>query len=581
MNSYKNKSLVSLGVVLLFIVLINFVGQHFYTRIDLTSEKKYTLSDITVTQLENLDDIVFFKLYIDGKELPVGLKKLRKNIEEMLVEMKVIGGENISYEFINPNQNSNVKERNQLFNQLVKKGLDPVNIQEKTEEGNLTQKTVFTGGFVYYKGQEVKIEFLTNNPTLNEEQNLNNAIQDIEFSLMSAIKKLNQDVPDKIAFIEGHGELTKMETADIGMALKNYYSIERVKIDEKIYALTDRFTDDSITWGLINKYKAIIIAGPTEKFSEKDKFIIDQYLMNGGNVLLLLNGTTASMDSLASQPFTMAMVKSVNLEDQLFTYGFRINKDIIQDIQCAALPIDVSPVNSKRPDYKMFPWPFFPLVSGNIQNSISKNLNLVKMIFASSIDTLGYHSTIKRTPLLFTSKNSKRLNAPVRIDLRTVSHRADPRRFTMKHLPTAYLAEGEFKSLYNGRFTDKMYQTKEIKFQSHSKPAKLLIVSDASIMRNSVKRGYKGYIPMPLEKDTYTGQTYGNKAFLINAVNYLCDDSGILNMRNKDFKIRLLDSTKTIGRKWYWQIINVLLPIVLLSLFAIIFYGVRRRKYKY
>lgn len=580
MNSFKNKSITQLVAVLVLVLLINFVGQFFFTRIDLTSEKRYTLSNITKAQIKKLDDIVFFKIYLDGKELPPGLARLKTNIQEMLNEFKVIGGENIDFEFINPNDEVSKKDKNQVFQELIKKGLNPTNFQEKTEDGNLTQKVYFTGGFAYYKGNEVNLEFLKNNPNINADENLNNAIQDIEFILMSSIKMLSQNEPDRIAFIEGHGELSKAQTADLGKALKDFYAIERIRIDEKIYALCERRERDSSQWAIFNKYKAIIIAGPNQRFTEKDKYIIDQYIMNGGRVLWLLNGTTANMDSLAYAPFTMAMLKEINLEDQLFDYGIRVNPDLVQDMQCSAIPIDVSPIGSKYPDFKLFPWPFFPLIGSNYNHPITRNLNLVKMEFASSLDTIGHKKNLKRTPLLFTSNHSKKLNAPVRIGLNTVTHQLDPRQFNKSYVPTAYLLEGEFNSVYTNRLTEQFYTVSALKFLERSKPTKMIVVSDASIMRNDIKRTAQGYTPLPLEKDKYTGQIYGNKEFLINAINYLCDDSGILNMRSKDYKIRLLDTTKVNGHQFFWQFINLALPLILLFIFGVGNYWFRRKKYR-
>lgn len=576
---FRNKSLVQFFAILILIVLVNFVGNFFYTRIDLTSEHRYTLSEVSLNKLENLDDVIFFQIYLDGKELPPGLKRLQKNVKEMLDEFKIVGKENIAFEFINPNESAEKKEKNQIYQELIKKGLNPTNIQERSEEGSVIQKTIFTGGFAYYKGNEVSLEFLQNNPSLNAEQNLNNAVQDIEFVLMSSIKKLSQVNPEKIAFLEGNGELDKMHTADLGLALSKFYSIERISIDEKIYALSERRQRDSSDWAVFNKYKAIIIAGPSKKYTEKDKYIIDQYIMNGGNVLWLLNGTNASMDSLAFMGFTIAMPKDVNLEDQLFTYGLRINADLVEDMQCSAIPVDVSPIGSKQRDYKPYPWPFFPLTSGNYNHPITRNLNLVKMEFASSIDTIGHKPNLKRTPLLFTSNHSKQVNAPVRVGLEIFNHQLDPKLYPKKYIPTAYLLEGTFNSVFAGRLTSKFSSSSELSFKEKSKPAKMIVVADASIMKNALKRTPNGFTPEPLEKDRFTGQLYGNKSFLMNAVNYLCDDSGILNMRSKEYKIRLLDSTKITGHKLYWQLINLVLPLVLLLLFALINFIIRRRKF--
>ena len=577
--NFRKKSIIQFFAVITLIVLVNFVANVFYTRIDLTSEHRYTLSEVSKKNLKELDDLVFFQIYLDGKELPPGLVRLQNNVREMLDEFKVIAGENLAFEFINPNISVEKKEKNQIFKELIGKGLNPTNIHERSEEGSLSQKTIFTGGFVYYKGKEIEIEFLQNNPSLNAEQNLNNAIQDVEFALMSSIKKLSKVEPDVIAFIEGHGELDKMHTADLGKALSEFYHIERVSIDEKIYALSERRMRDSSNWAIFNKYKAIIIAGPTEKFTEKDKYIIDQYVMNGGNVMWLLNGTTANMDSLASMSFTMAMPQNINLEDQLFTYGVRVNADLVEDMQCSAIPVDVSPIGSKQREFKPYPWPFFPLTSGNYFHPITKNLNLVKMEFASSIDTIGRKPDLKRTVLLYTSSHSKKVNAPVRVGLETFNHTMDKKMFNYKYLPTAYLLEGSFKSVFAGRMTKQFSGASELSFKEQSKPTKMIVIGDVSLMKNALKRTPNGFTPRPLEKDRFTGQLYGNKTFLINAVNYLCDDSGILNMRSKEYKIRLLDKTKVNGNKLIWQLINLVLPLVLIFIFALGNYMIRRRKF--
>ncbi|MBN2669895.1 MAG: gliding motility-associated ABC transporter substrate-binding protein GldG [Bacteroidales bacterium] len=580
MKTFRKKSYINFLSLLVLIVLLNFIAQFFYIRLDLTSEKRFTLSKVTSHYLKELDDIVFIKIYLDGDELPPGLKRLKSSVEEILSEFKVIGGENVAFEFINPNESNDVKERNQIYKELMGKGLQPTNIQERTEEGALTQNTVFSGALVYFKGQEISVDFLENNPTLSADQNLNNAIEDIEYKLMSSIKKLSEDVMDKIAFIEGHGELGKAETADLGKSLSDYYSIERIKIDEKIYALSERRERDNGSWAVFNKYKAIIIAGPSEKYSERDKFIIDQFIMNGGRVLWLMNGTNANMDSLATASFTMAMIRDVNLEDQLFTYGVRINADLVQDMQCSAIPLDVSPIGSKYPDFKLFPWPFFPLVSGNIHHAITRNMNLIKMSFASTIDTIGKKSILKRTPLLFSSNHSKRLNAPVRVDLNIVNHQMDPKQFNQSYLPTAYLLEGKFNSVFKNRLTPDISESTAIKFKEISRETKMIVISDASIMQNTVKRTARGYTPEPLDRDKFTGQIYGNKSFLINAVHYLCDDTGILTMRNKEFKIRLLDPSKIEGHKTFWQMLNMLVPLSILGLFGAFNVIYRRKKYK-
>lgn len=579
MKILKNKTLIGFILVLVFILLINFIGELFFFRIDLTSEKRYTLSEITTQKLENLDDIVFFKIYLEGNELPPDIAKLRKSVEEILNEFRVYGGENIAFEFINPNENENKKSRNKLYKELISQGISPITVRDKDEEGGTSQKVIFTGGLAYYKGREIPIEFLKNNPHYAPEQNLNSSIEDIEFTLMSAIRSLSHDGKDKIAFIEGQGELSKEETADIVKSLSDFYDIERVKIDEKIYALSTRVERDSTNWASFNKYKALIIANPTQKFSEKDKFIIDQFLMNGGRILWLQNGTSANMDSLAYMPFSMAMIPDLNIQDQLFTYGVRINPNIIQDVQSASIPVNTAPIGSKYPNFKLFRWPFFPLANPSFKHAISRNLNLIKTEFPSSIDTIGIRKAIKRTILLRSSNHAKILNAPVRISLSSINMPIDENIYTKKNIPIACLLEGSFTSNFKGRIDKSISQASAIKFREHSVNTKMIVVADASIIKNNIKRTQNGYTPLPLEIDKYTHQVYGNKTFLINAINYLCDDSGILNMRAKDFKIRMLDDIKLKGNTLSWEILNLILPIILVLLIGLVIFVIRRKKY--
>ena len=571
-KNIKRSNVIQLIFGILIIILVNIISSYVFTRFDLTAEKRYSLSPATKEMLRNLDDIVYFHVYLEG-EFPAGFKRLRNATKEILDEFRAYS-DNIEYEFINPSKSDDPRERSDTYQLLVERGLNPTDLQVNTSDG-MKKQILFPGAIAIYKDSEIPLELLRTQLGMPPETVLNNSIQSLEFNLANAIKNLTTIKNPKIAFIKGHGELNELETADITRALRGYYVVERVKIDGQLNCLTERKQVDSATTAIRNKFEAIIIAKPDSAFSEKDKFIIDQFIMHGGKVLWLIDPVFATMDSLQSSDATMGITNDLNLGDQLFNYGVRLNTNLVMDLNAIPIPLTTGSI-AGQPQIEFFPWYFFPLVTPMIKHPIVNNLNAIKTEFISSLDTISVNG-IKKTILLKTSPYSRTVNAPVYINLNILQKEPDERLYNMPGQPVAVLLEGKFESIYLNRIPPSIQFNKEIEFKDYSKPTRMIIVADGDIIRNQLHYSH-GY-PLPLGYDQYIGQTFGNKEFILNAMNYLTDGPGLISIRSRELKLRLLDKTLIGKNKLFWQLFNVILPIVLIILFGITQALIRKRKY--
>lgn len=557
---------------LIIIILLNIIGSFVFTRFDLTAEKKYSLSPATKKLLKQIDDIVYFKIYLDGDDFPAGFKRLSNSTKEMLDEFRA-HNKNIQYEFINPNAITDKKQRNDLYKLLVEKGIQPTNLQVKAKGGS-SQQVIFPGAEVSYKTQTMPLQLLIDQMGIESENVLNNSIQALEYNISNVIRKLSIKSKPKIAIIEGHGELNNYAMYDITSALSQYYQVERVRLDEKINKLTNREISDTTATKISNIYKAIIIAKPDSSFSEKDKFIIDQYVMYGGKILWLIDPVFASMDSLKNTSQTVGITNELNLADQLFRYGVRLNTNLIMDISALQIPIVTGKVGN-QPQTSFLPWYFFPIIMPTANHPIVKNLNAIKTEFVSSIDTID--NGIKKTILLTSSKYSRLVNTPVIIDLAILRKEPEERLFNKPFQSVAVLLEGEFESNFSNRISTEISQSDKIGFLEKSKPTSMIVISDGDVIKSEFHYS-KGY-PLPLGYDQYTGQMFGNKEFILNCMNYLCDDSGLITVRSRELKLRMLDKTKIEKSKIQWQVINVVLPVVIVILFGFLMAFLRKRRY--
>lgn len=572
-NIRKNE-VISLAIIVAAIIAANLLGSVLYMRIDLTTEKRYTLSDTSKEILKNIDDYVFFRVYLEG-DFPADFKKLRKETKEMLDEFRAYS-RFIDYEFINPSESNNPNERTDTYKLLYQSGLNPTTLSDATRDGGSQQTIIWPCALISYREKEMPIDLLEGQNGNSREQVIEASTRSLEFKLIDAVKTMVSRKKASVAFIEGHGELNKDEVMDITRSLSKRYNVKRISIDEKITSLNRRSYESDSSVLIVPNYDAIIIAKPTTSFSEKDKFIIDQYIMYGGKVLWLVDPVFATMDSLRNQSSTMGIALDVNIEDQLFKYGVRINNNLVLDYNCASIAIVTGQVGG-QPQMEYYRWYYFPLLNAASENNIVSNINPVKADFASSIDATTSDIGIRKTPLLKTSDYSKTSGAPVLISLEMLKQRPSQKMFSQKGKNIAYLLEGSFESLYANRMTQQLLDSEEIGFKERSTPTSMIVVADGDIIRNQfdIRRG----TPLPLGFDQYTNVTYGNKDFISNAVSYLVDGEGLLSVKSREVKIRLLDARKIQSQSTVWQVINVVGPSVVIMILGAALALTRKKKY--
>lgn len=569
----KRKDIIGFIILVSILICVNFIGQYVFKRLDLTSENRYSISEPTRELLQSLEDVVYIKVYLEG-DFPASFKRLRNETKEMLDEFQAYSNGNLEFEFINPSEHPNIEERDKVYRNLYEKGLRPTDLEIKDDDG-VSKKVVWPGAIATYQDIETPIQLLKSQMGASPQLILNQSIESLEYELANTIKKITTPFVEKIAFIEGHGELNKFETADIVGSLREFYEVERISINGRIDALTSRRMLQDSSAAIQLKYAAIVIANPDTFFTEKDKFIIDQYAMYGGKIIWLLEHTSVSMDSLRNKNTTLAVTRALNIEDQLFKYGVRFNTDLIQDLRAAPIPV-VSGQYGNQVQTQLYPWLFYPLIASKNDHPINKNLDVVKLDFANSIDLVG-NNDLKKTVLLSTSKTTKLVKTPTRVSLNMLSYEPPVEQFQKQNVPVAVLVEGEFNSLYANRLTPQMKNASLIQVKDKSFDTQMLFISDGQFIRNEYKPSTNEYFALGFDK--YTKQVYANKTFFLNAMNYLLDDSGLILSNTKSFKIRLLNSQQIKENKQWIQIINTALPIVIIILIGVVFYLIRKKKY--
>ncbi len=561
--SPRSKSFLELAIGFVTIILIGYIASVAYLRFDLTTEKRYTLDRNTKDVLSNLDDIVHVKVYLDG-ELPLGFRYMQRELSELLGEFEVYGKRMFQFELIDPTSSTNKAEREAMLRDLTDKGLEPTNVQERDPKGGSTQRIIFPGAVVSYKGREAVVNLLKNNPALSGDENINISIQGFEYAILSAMLKLQPDSLPKLAFVHGHGQLDEFETGDIAQELVGQFEVHRVMLGGEV--------------GGLDPYSVVIMAGPTKRVSEADKLVLDQYIMGGGKVLWFVDGVTVSIDSLSNGATTLAYPNNHNLEDILFKYGARVNPTLIQDMQCSVIPVNVSlPGQDSR--FAPAPWVYYPLLNSPSNHPITRNLNIVSAKFVSPVDTVGLNPEVQKQILLKTSPYTRTVNVPAFINLAQIEQSPLERDFTQSNLPIAVLLEGEFPSVFTNRPLASLNNGNSFRFRENSLPTRMIVVADADIIRNDVSRRGDGAYITPLGYDRYTNQTYGNKDLVVNMVNYLSDDMGLMNLRSREFKLRLLDKNKVLEQRTKWQLLNLVVPSAVLLLFVIAWLLVRRKRY--
>ena len=544
------------------IIVLSLIAGSIKLRLDLTEDKRYTLSEPTREILEAIEKDVFVEVYLDG-EMPIPLKRLRRSVEEMLEEFRIVSNNHIDYDFINPAGAGNAQQRQAQYEALISKGLSPVNIMAGDDEGGSSQKMIFPGMIFNYEGQEIPLDILKNNQSASYEQNILHSVEALEYEMIQTIATITSDSVYRVAFIEGHGEYSELEVADITRSLARYFTIDRGAIEGR--------------HGILDKYSAIIVAGPVNGFSETDKLIIDQYIMNGGKVLWVYEEVAVNTDSLVYGE-TIGIYTPLNIEDQLFRYGARVNPEVVQDMDYMVIPLTVLTGPENR-QVVPAPWIYYPRLVPRNDHPVTRNLNRIAGKYVNTIDTVGLDPAVRKTTLLTTSGFSRTLSPPLRISLKeaeTVPREID---FPRSHIPVAVLLEGVFTSAFKNRMTGSLTGGKDINLRTESERTRMIVIADGDIIRNEIQRSGSSSGFYPLSKDRYTGEVLGNRDFVVNCVNYLVDDNGLMQLRSREVKLRLIDKPRIKKEKALWQIVNVAGPLLVVVIAGLAYSLLRKRKY--
>jgi gliding-associated putative ABC transporter substrate-binding component GldG len=568
----RSKHLIQFAIGLAVILVLNLAAGQFFFRIDLTEEKRYTISDATKKFLKNLPDEVSINIYLEG-ELPPDYKRLQNAIRETLNEFKIHAGNKLKYRFVNPFAFSDRKKGKAFLDSLEAKGVRPTSVRAAKKDSR-TVKAVYPGALIFYKKFEMGTILLKNiyenrnRNALAEQQMINQSIENVEFNLISAIQDIIGTRRKRIGFLEGHGELSPLRVADLqsALSLKNY---EVYRVNLPYSEVIDSTLD------------AIVLAKPDSTFSRVDKYKIDQYIMNGGKALFFVDAVGVHMDSVMRGTGSFTFPYNHNLTDLLFRYGVRLNSNLVMDLQSSSIPMHIGNVGN-RPNFQPVRWTYQPFINQFGKHLTTKNIGMVELKMASSIDTVKANG-IKKTPILFTSKYSKVRKTPAFVVYNEAQKKPDVSQYTQKNLPVAYMLEGSFKSMFAAQPvpTKYPYREKHKKLKKdQSKPTQIFVCGDGDFIRNGARRDPKLKKIVPAQLGVgYIGQNkvfFENRDFVVNVIEYMVNDNNLIEAKNREITLRPLDKLRVQedGTKWQW--FNMLVPPLLVVLFGFVWFRIRK-----
>jgi len=559
MKSAQKNNLRSLAVTIVVLIAINAIGSQFFHRFDLTQDKRYTLSQTSLNILKEIKQPLIIDVFLKG-QFPGEFKKLQTETQQILEEFKAYN-KDITFQFVNPIENE--EERDTIMASFMERGLTPINVT-MDDKGKQTQEVVFPWAIATYGNKSVKVPLLKNLMGASTAEKVVSSVQHLEYAFANAFNTVAKAKEKKIAVIKGNGELHDLLMADFIKQVRENYYIGTFTLDS-----VAKKPSESLAY--LKKYDLAIIARPTEKFSDEEKLVLDQFVTNGGKTLWLVDQVNMEMDSLYNDSgATLAYPFDLNLNDMFFKYGVRINPNLVKDLMATPIALATGEQGSAT-QYTQYPWFYSPMIYPSSKNPIVSNVDGIKFEFTNGIDTLK--NGIKKTVLLKSSPYSKVVGTPVEVNLNMVTERPEQSEFTNKgNIPVAVLLEGKFHSMFENR----VLPFAEKSFQAQGKNNKMIVVSDGDVIRNQLDKNYQ---PLELGYDKWTNKLYGNKEFLMNCVNYLLDDNGLINIRSKEVNLPLLDKEKVYATYTTSQIITVGLPIVVLGIFGIVFTFLRKRKY--
>jgi ABC-2 type transport system permease protein len=563
-RSQRNQSVLQFLLLLGVALFLNIIAGAFYTHIDLTEEKRYTLTRPTKDLLHGIKDRIYVQVLLEGT-FPAGFKRLQTATRDMLTDFR---SENayIDFRFEDPSAGT-VEEVNSRRKALASDGIVPTNLRI-AEQGETTQKLVYPVAIVHFGNRRIPVRLLENeSPSLSPEQVINNSISLLEYKFANAIKKLKSPERPIILFSDGHGELDRLQTGDLERSLRQFYDMDRVLLDSIVHL-------DPQSCALL------IVAKPRFAFSERDKFKIDQYVMNGGKVMWLIDRLGADLDSLRGSTRFIPSDYPLNLEDILFKYGARIQPDLVLDLECSRIPLQVGQLGN-APQFDLFKWYYHPTVMPGGKHPIVKNLDRVELRFCSSIDTVRTKTPVQKTPLLLSSKYSRLQFSPIDLNFDILKFDPIPEKFDKGNQMVGVLLEGIFPSNYENRVSADMQaglQQLGLTYKTQSEPTRMLVISDGDVAANFVRsKENKEWLPLGFNR--FEGFTYANKELMLNAIEYLMDANGIIEARNREVKLRLLDPVRAKSEKTLWQAINIAIPLAFLGFFSALFAWYRKRRY--
>jgi len=556
------------------VLLIAFLLSNFFFKIDLTAEKRHSLTPSTEEMLEGLNDNIFIRCYLHG-DFPSGFKRLEQSIKERLDEFRDYSDGKIGYEFIDPYESGNQKQINEVFATLDEKGLKFSNITFN-QDGAQSSKLIWPAAIVHYKGREYAIQFLKSDMPSPTESMINNSVNNLEYELANSLRKITRERKPAIAVLTGHKEIDALHMADFVYGLRENYAVEAVRIDSQITAFSDKLAGTTVRQ---NRYDGLIIAKPDSAINDKDRFVIDQFIMNGGKVLWMLDALKINMDSLRTSDMVMAASNENGLYEMLFEYGVRLNRSLVIDFQGAPIILDNGPMGTQR-SYTERTNYYAPLMlSPNNPHPITSNLDPIKLEFAGSLDTVNQNPDIVKIPLLYSSELSKELRAPVRVNLELLRFNQEYfRTGNQPHRMMGIIMEGKFPSAFKDHVPVQIRQDADIAYQEKSRPTKMIVISDGDVPYNMVD--FRGEKPRPYAlgyDPQFKRVIYDNKEFLMNCMNYLMDDQALISVRSRTIELRQLDAAIIQSDRKAIQTANTALPLLVIAVFGFIQFIIRKR----
>jgi ABC-2 type transport system permease protein len=572
----RRKDLFSLLMYMGILLVCAYILSVVFFKLDLTEEKRHSLTPATKEMLDKIEDKIFIRCYLTG-EFPASFKRLEQSIKERLDEFRDYSNDRIEYEFIDPYASGNKKTITETEEALFEKGLRFTRLAYQ-ENGAQQFKLIWPAAIIEYQGKEFPVQFFKSDMPEPNDQMINSSVNNLEYELASNIRKAMRKDKPAIAILQGHGELQPVEMADYLQGLEENYAIDFVEIDGQINAFSDKI--DKLP-NRVNRFQALVVAKPDSAFSDQDRVIIDQFIMNGGKVLWMVDPVLTDLDSLRTQQQTMGMSNEMGLYEMLFEYGARLNRNIVIDFQGAPIAFDTGPMGNQR-NVQMFTWYYAPLCFPPADaHPIVANLDPIKFDFASSIDSVNQNAEVHKFPLLATSELSKSLKTPVRINTSVVN--LDINYFRQGAQPHQIMAlgmEGQFPSAFRDQLPANIKSDPNVAYRDKSVTTSMIVIADGDIGRNTVMQTPEGPRPQALGFDRYAERVvYDNKEFLLNCMNFLLDDQALISVRSRTIKLRKLDENLISENRTRIQIENAVLPIVVLLLAGVIQIYLRKRKW--